>query len=78
MFAHQQGAATFSESTGQPEQSKLHQVVLVGLLQQYRTTRTYVGGSTAAEQDGSDVRLASDIVFVATHAVYLYEGCVLD
>jgi hypothetical protein len=58
VFAHQQGAATFSESTGQPGQFKLHQVVLAGLRPQNWTTRTYVGGSTAAEQDYSDVRRA--------------------
>ncbi len=40
---HQQGPATFSESTGQPGQSKLHQVVEVGLRPQNSTTRTYVG-----------------------------------
>jgi hypothetical protein len=52
------GAATFSELTGQPGQSKLHQVVPAGLRPPNRTTRTYVGGSTAAEQDGSDARRA--------------------
>ncbi len=46
------------ESTGQPGQSKLHQVVPAGLRPPNRTTRTYVGGSTAAEQDGSDARRA--------------------
>ena len=56
LFAHQPGAATFSESTGQPGQSKLHQVAPAGLRPPNRTTRTYVGGSTAAEQDCSDVR----------------------
>jgi hypothetical protein len=58
VFAHQPGAATFSESTGQPGQSKLHQVVPAGLRPPNRTTRTYVGGSTAAEQYGSDARRA--------------------
>ena len=58
VFAHQPGAATFSESTGQPGQSKLHQVVPAGLRPPNRTARTYVGGSTAAEQYGSDARRA--------------------
>jgi hypothetical protein len=58
MFAHQQVAATFIELTGQPGQSRLHQVVQAGLWQQNRTTRTYVGRTTAAEQDGSDARRA--------------------
>ena len=43
VFAHQPGAATFSESTGQPGQSKLHKVVPAGLRPPNRTTRTYVG-----------------------------------
>ncbi len=55
---HQQGAATFSESTGQHGKFKLHQVVPVGLRPPNWTTWTYVGGSSAAEQDGSDVRQA--------------------
>ena len=42
-FAHQPGAAAFSESTGQPEKSKLHKVVPAGLRPPNRTTRTYVG-----------------------------------
>jgi hypothetical protein len=58
VFAHQPGAATFSESTGQPGQSKLHQVVPAGLRPPNLMTRTYVCGSTAAEQYGSDARRA--------------------
>jgi hypothetical protein len=42
VFAHQPGAATFSESTGQPGQFKLHQVVPAGLRPPNRTTRTYI------------------------------------
>ncbi len=45
MFAHQPGAATFSESTGQPDPSCI------------RSSRT-PGGTTAAEQDDSDLRRA--------------------
>ena len=47
MFAHQPGAATFSESTGQPGQSKLHKVVPAGLRPPNPTTRTYVAGGPA-------------------------------
>jgi hypothetical protein len=43
LFAHQAGAATFSESTGQPGQSKLHKVVPAGLRPSNGTTRMYVG-----------------------------------
>ena len=44
VFAHQPGDATFSESTGQPGQSKLHLVVPAGLRPPNRTTRTYMAG----------------------------------
>ena len=53
-FAHQPGAATFSESTGQPEQSKLHKVVSAGLQQQNLRTRTYVGPADSAVQLGPE------------------------
>jgi hypothetical protein len=43
VFAHQPGAATFSESTGQPEQSKLHTVVPAGLRPPIWMTQAYVG-----------------------------------
>ncbi len=51
----------FSESTCQPGQSKLHQVVQAGLLPPNQTTQMYVGGSTAAEQVSLDVRRASGL-----------------
>ena len=43
LFEHQPGAATLSESIGQPGRSKLHKVTPAGLRPLNRTTLTYVG-----------------------------------